>query len=507
MAHEVYISYSRTDKVYADALCAALEAAQIRCWIDRRDLIHGMDFLESLTNAIENSRVMVLIFSEHSNMSPAVLSEVETAVNAGVHILNFRLDNSKLSPSLRFRLQHLHWLDAMTPPMEQHHAELIRSVKALLGMDPTISGPKRKKTEKRGRVVVLETFFTHRAWKVAGGVVALATIWLFTKTFPFSSKAPNNGSPSILVLNGYHSATSTFSPVAEKSGIWRVNPGESIQAALKNASSGETVSVAAGEYVEQLKIDKPGIKLIGDSKETTIIRCSAKNDSVLTIIGCDNGEIAGLCFEHLASSNEKAERALVAVRDATVTMHDCIVRNTDEVGIYLDSGSKATIENCEISKCQYGILVRGPKTAPTLKENHILYNKAYGICLISCNGLIVKNKCESNGVGIIVFGDAAALTLTDNKAKFNSGCGIYLTDKTNCRVIANHCEENEEHGIGIFGVDTAPVFSNNECKGNAKYGIYVEFGAKPVGAEESNNQLVENRLGQLEFAKPAATPL
>jgi len=35
MAHDVFISYSAEDKPIADAVCAALEAEHIRCWIAR----------------------------------------------------------------------------------------------------------------------------------------------------------------------------------------------------------------------------------------------------------------------------------------------------------------------------------------------------------------------------------------------------------------------------------------------------------------------------------------
>jgi hypothetical protein len=39
LAHDVYISYSREDKWAADAACATLEAAGIRCWIAPRDIL------------------------------------------------------------------------------------------------------------------------------------------------------------------------------------------------------------------------------------------------------------------------------------------------------------------------------------------------------------------------------------------------------------------------------------------------------------------------------------
>ena len=81
---------------------------------------------------------MVLIFSQHSNVSAAVLSEVELAANARIHILNFRVDDSPLGDDLRFYLQRLHWFDALTPPIEQHHARLVQMIQRLLTPSSTV---------------------------------------------------------------------------------------------------------------------------------------------------------------------------------------------------------------------------------------------------------------------------------------------------------------------------------------------------------------------------------
>jgi len=42
MAHDVFLSYSSQDKPIADAVCAALEAKKIRCWIAPRDVLAGV---------------------------------------------------------------------------------------------------------------------------------------------------------------------------------------------------------------------------------------------------------------------------------------------------------------------------------------------------------------------------------------------------------------------------------------------------------------------------------
>jgi peptidoglycan/xylan/chitin deacetylase (PgdA/CDA1 family) len=134
MAHEVFISHSSQDKPLADAVCAALENAAIRCWIAPRDLQPGRSFAGEITRAIQRSKVMVLIFSAHSNASEQVLREVQLAANSHLHIVQFRIADVNPNDDLEYYLSAPHWLDALTPPLEDNLQRLGTSVKALLEM-------------------------------------------------------------------------------------------------------------------------------------------------------------------------------------------------------------------------------------------------------------------------------------------------------------------------------------------------------------------------------------
>jgi hypothetical protein len=132
MSHDIFISYAVEDKQTADAVCATLEAKRIRCWIAPRDVLPGMDYAQALVEAINQSRVMVLVFSARSNHSPHVRREVERAVNKGIPILPFRIEDVTPSPSLDYFIATAHWLDALTPPLEKHLEHLAGTVKLLL---------------------------------------------------------------------------------------------------------------------------------------------------------------------------------------------------------------------------------------------------------------------------------------------------------------------------------------------------------------------------------------
>ncbi|MEW6572774.1 MAG: tetratricopeptide repeat protein [Bacillota bacterium] len=132
MAYDVFISYSSQDKQVADAVCATLESKRIRCWIAPRDVLPGTLYADTIIEAINNCRILVLVLSTKSNYSPQVTREVERAVNKGIPILPFRIEDVHLSKSLEYFVSPHHWLDALTPPLEKHLKSLAEVVEILL---------------------------------------------------------------------------------------------------------------------------------------------------------------------------------------------------------------------------------------------------------------------------------------------------------------------------------------------------------------------------------------
>ncbi len=139
MAHDVFISYSAKDKPTADAVCAKLEARGVRCWIAPRDILPSEEYAAALVNALRGSRLMVLIFSSGANQSQQVLREVERAVSRGLPILPLRIEDVAPSEAMEYYIASRHWLDALTPPLENHLAHLTETVTLLLSRPPEVS--------------------------------------------------------------------------------------------------------------------------------------------------------------------------------------------------------------------------------------------------------------------------------------------------------------------------------------------------------------------------------
>ncbi|MCX6686611.1 MAG: toll/interleukin-1 receptor domain-containing protein, partial [Methanoregula sp.] len=119
----------------ADAVCAKLESQGIRCWIAPRDVSPGINFPEAIVGGIEGSRVMVLIFSSHSNRSQHVIRELTTAVKRELIIIPFRIENVEPTKSMEYLIGIPHWLEAITPPLERHLDNLVGSIKKFLPDD------------------------------------------------------------------------------------------------------------------------------------------------------------------------------------------------------------------------------------------------------------------------------------------------------------------------------------------------------------------------------------
>jgi TPR repeat protein len=97
-----------------------------------RDILAGFGWAQSIINAINGARVMVLVLSGNANGSPQIEREVERAVHKGIPVVPVRIEDVAPSATLEYFISAPHWLDAFPPPTEQHLGKLAKSVRQLL---------------------------------------------------------------------------------------------------------------------------------------------------------------------------------------------------------------------------------------------------------------------------------------------------------------------------------------------------------------------------------------
>lgn len=156
MAHDVFVSHSSKDRQIAQAICHQLEAGGIRCWMAPRDILPGMEWDESIMDAIENSRLMVLVYSAASNGSGPVINEVRNAVRANSIIIPFRVEDVPLSRALQFHIGGAHWLDALTEPLSRHIEVLANTIGILLSTHGGVPRGEARAPERERSVEVVE---------------------------------------------------------------------------------------------------------------------------------------------------------------------------------------------------------------------------------------------------------------------------------------------------------------------------------------------------------------
>jgi hypothetical protein len=74
---------------------------------------------------------MVLIFSGNANASAQVHCEVDQAFRKGKAVLPLRIEDVRPADELAY-LDTVHWLDALTPPLETNLEKLVATARALL---------------------------------------------------------------------------------------------------------------------------------------------------------------------------------------------------------------------------------------------------------------------------------------------------------------------------------------------------------------------------------------
>lgn len=135
MASDVFISYSHNDGEIAEAICAALEAVDVKCWMAPRDITPGKEWAAAIVEATNDTHLLILVLTADSNISPQVRREVSRVADRGKSIVVFWTEDVKLSTSLEYYIGAHHWLDALKPPIDKHIQKLVTTVKELLAQE------------------------------------------------------------------------------------------------------------------------------------------------------------------------------------------------------------------------------------------------------------------------------------------------------------------------------------------------------------------------------------
>lgn len=144
-----------------------------------------------------------------------------------------------------------------------------------------------------------------------------------------------------------------------------VFPGESIQAAVNEASSGDTIFVKPGEYNESIQVNQNNLTIVSESKSPDNTLISSGNSEIVLEITASNITISGL----------------------SITGSQC--------GIYLNGAQNCVINGNNISKNEIGICLYKSDNN-TLSDNNVYSNIDCGIKSLTSTGNLICNNYFNN---------------------------------------------------------------------------------------------------------------
>lgn len=129
---DIFISYHRDSSAETvRKLSIALESNGLTCWYAPRDC--SDEYASSIVHAIKNSKILLLVLNDRSNVSKHCLNEINIAFNNGNPILPVRISEVALSDDMYYYIGRIHIMDGGIPPELLKIQEIIDRCRQLLG--------------------------------------------------------------------------------------------------------------------------------------------------------------------------------------------------------------------------------------------------------------------------------------------------------------------------------------------------------------------------------------
>lgn len=127
----VFVSYSSKDRKRCAEIVEFLENEGIRCWVAPRDIPPGALWMESVTEAIDDSFAVLLLVTAHSNGSSQVRRELERAVSKSKTIVPMILEEVQFSKWMQYSISVHHWHSAQKNELSRSISGIVESLKDL----------------------------------------------------------------------------------------------------------------------------------------------------------------------------------------------------------------------------------------------------------------------------------------------------------------------------------------------------------------------------------------
>ncbi|MCY0914241.1 nitrous oxide reductase family maturation protein NosD [Massilia antarctica] len=277
---------------------------------------------------------------------------------------------------------------------------------------------------------------------------------------------------------------------AASAAVLQVRAGESIGAAVRAASAGDTILVARGLYNERLLIDKP-LVLRGQERPTI----SGQNSGDVIRVSSSDVTIDGLIIRDSGADLDRQNAGVYVVPGSDrFVLRNCVLSYT-LFGVWLDKSDHSTVTGNTITgKRDLQSAARGNgiqvfnSTHVDVIDNNISYARDGIYVDLSRHALFRGNKIHHLRYGTHYMNTNYS-TWENNESYQNRG-GLALMEVRNLIVRNNVAWGNEDHGIMLRTIQDS-VIENNVVAANGRgFFIYdAEFNVL------RNNIVINNRTG------------
>ncbi|MDD2665424.1 MAG: NosD domain-containing protein [Methanocellales archaeon] len=289
-----------------------------------------------------------------------------------------------------------------------------------------------------------------------------------------------------------------------------------IQAAIDNASHGDTIIVRDGTYTENIVVDKRLTIESENGSDFTLVQAQNSNDHVFdvtadyvnlsgfTLIGATGVISAGIYLDeanycNISSNNVSNNYYGIRLSSSSNTLSNNTASNNN-YGIYLYSSRNNTLSGNTMRDDGIGIWGGSVSdynsheidTSNKVNDKPVYYWKdkvggtvpagAGQVILANSTGVTVSGQNVSDGSVGVLLAYSSGCTISNNTANSNNDNGIYLYFSSSNTLSSNNASNNGD-GI-VLSSSSNNTISNNTANSNSDYGIYLY--------SSSNNTLSNN---------------
>ncbi len=230
-----------------------------------------------------------------------------------------------------------------------------------------------------------------------------------------------------------------------------------IQAAINQAKPGDTVTIPAGIYDEQIRF-KEGLNLKAAEAGQVRVQTDGKAGPALSVENCATGSISGFIFQHTGSDVvEHVSWPVVLIKSSGIAFTENTVQSGVGDGLWLSGAGKPMIKgNVFRQNAKSGVVIENGSSA-SVTDCEARKNGGSGmeVRLTGTAPMLKSNTCADNGGSGIVVKDGASASITDK----------------------NQMTLNTEAGIAAVGVGVSVIVEGAICDENL-IGITIQKGAK-----------------------------